>query len=96
MFPAGRVKLTARTARWYLDPTERSLTVGIAAAGEVRQAAVVRGVTDKLVHLTTPSAITRVAHTISQSFTTDLSTDPVLGSWPRGLARMPWSTAGCP
>jgi anionic cell wall polymer biosynthesis LytR-Cps2A-Psr (LCP) family protein len=79
VFPAGRVKLTGRTAQWYLDPTERPLNPGIAAAGEVRQAAVVRGVTDKLVHLTTPSAITGVAHTISQNFTTDLSPDPVLG-----------------
>ena len=78
VFPAGRVKLTGSTAQWYLHPAERSLTSGI-AAGEVRQAAVVRGVTDKLVHLTTPSAITGVAHTISQNFTTDLSPDPVLG-----------------
>jgi anionic cell wall polymer biosynthesis LytR-Cps2A-Psr (LCP) family protein len=76
VFPAGRVTLTGRTAQWYLHP---ALTPGSAAAGEVRQAAVVRGVTDKLVHLTTPSAITGVAHTISQSFTTDLSPDPVLG-----------------
>jgi anionic cell wall polymer biosynthesis LytR-Cps2A-Psr (LCP) family protein len=78
VFPAGRVKLTGRTAQWYLDPTERPLTPGIANAGELRQAAVVRGVTDKLVHITTPSAITGVAHTISQNFTTDLSPDPVL------------------
>ena len=79
VFPAGRIKLTGKTAQWYLDPTERSPTPGIAAAGEVRQAAVVRGVTDKLVHLATPSAITGVAHTISKNFTTDLSPDPVLG-----------------
>ncbi len=79
VFPAGRVKLTGRTAQWYLDPTERPLTPAIAAAGEVRQAAVVRGVTDKLVHLSTPSAINGVAHTISRNFTTDLSPDPVLG-----------------
>jgi anionic cell wall polymer biosynthesis LytR-Cps2A-Psr (LCP) family protein len=79
VFPEGRVKLTGRTAQWYLDPTERSLTASIAAAGDVRQAAVVRGVTDKLVHLTTPSAITGVAHTISRNFTTDLSPDPLLG-----------------
>ena len=79
VFPAGRVKLTGRTAQWYLDPTERPLTPGIAAGGEVRQAAVVRGVTDKLVHLSTPSAINGVAHTISRNFTTDLSPDPVLG-----------------
>jgi anionic cell wall polymer biosynthesis LytR-Cps2A-Psr (LCP) family protein len=78
VFPPGRIKLTGRTAQWYLHPAERSLTSGI-AAGEVRQAAVVRGVTDKLVHLTTPSALNGVAHTISQNFTTDLSPDPVLG-----------------
>ncbi len=79
VFPAGRVALTGRTAQWYLHPTEQAVTPGTAAAGAVRQAAVVRGVTDKLVHLTTPSAITGVAHTISQNFTTDLSPDPVLG-----------------
>ncbi|HXD70687.1 MAG TPA: hypothetical protein VN615_12570 [Gaiellales bacterium] len=74
VFPAGRVALTGRTVQWYLDPTERPVTT----APDVRQAAVTRGVTDKLVHLTTPSAITAVGHTISRNFTTDLSTDPVL------------------
>jgi anionic cell wall polymer biosynthesis LytR-Cps2A-Psr (LCP) family protein len=74
VFPAGRVALTGRTVQWYLDPTERPVT----NAGDVRQAAVTRGVTDKLVHLTTPSAITAVGHTISRNFTTDLSPDPVL------------------
>jgi len=75
VFPAGRVALTGRTVQWYLDPTVRPATT----APDVRQAAVTRGVTDKLVHLTTPSAITAVGHTISRNFTTDLSTDPVLG-----------------
>ncbi|MEP6641259.1 MAG: LCP family protein, partial [Gaiellales bacterium] len=79
VFPAGRIKLTGQTAQWYLDPADQLFTPAIERAAEVRQAAVVRGVTDKLVHLTTPSAITGVAHTISQNFTTDLSPDPVLG-----------------
>jgi anionic cell wall polymer biosynthesis LytR-Cps2A-Psr (LCP) family protein len=79
VFPTGRVALTGRTVQWYLDPTVRSLTPGTAGAGDFRQAAVVRGVTDKLVHLTTPSAITAVGRTISRNFTTDLSPDPVLG-----------------
>jgi anionic cell wall polymer biosynthesis LytR-Cps2A-Psr (LCP) family protein len=79
VFPAGRIALTGRTVQWYLDPTERSLTPAIAAGGDFRQAAVVRGVTDTLVHLTTPSAITGVGRTISHNFTTDLSPDPVLG-----------------
>ena len=79
VFPAGRVALTGRTVQWYLDPTEHPLTPGIAAAGDFRQAVVVRGVTDKLVHLTTPSAITAVGSTISRNFNTDLSPDPVLG-----------------
>ena len=74
VFPAGRVALTGRTVQWYLDPNERPVTT----APDVRQAAVTRGVTDKLVHLTTPSAITAVGHTISHNFTTDLSPDPVL------------------
>jgi len=74
VFPAGRVALTGRTVQWYLDPRERPVTT----AADVRQAAVIRGVTDKLVHLTTPSAITAVGHTISRNFTTDLSPDPVL------------------
>jgi anionic cell wall polymer biosynthesis LytR-Cps2A-Psr (LCP) family protein len=76
VFPAGQVKLTGRTVQWYLNPTEHPLTPGI---GDARQAIVVRGVTDKLVHLTTPSAITSVGRTISHNFTTDLSPDPVLG-----------------
>ena len=75
VFPAGRVALTGRTVQWYLDPTTRPLTT----AGDFRQAAVIRSVTDKLVHLTTPSAITAVGETISRNFTTDLSPDPVLG-----------------
>ena len=79
VFPAGRVELTGRTVQWYLDPTEHPLTAGIVAAGDFRQATVVRGVTDKLVHLTTPSAITSVGRTISHNFNTDLSPDPVLG-----------------
>jgi anionic cell wall polymer biosynthesis LytR-Cps2A-Psr (LCP) family protein len=79
VFPAGRVALTGRTVQWYLDPTEHPLTPGIVAAGDFRQAAVVRGVTDKLVHLTTPSAITGVGQTISRNFNTDLSAQPVLG-----------------
>ena len=79
MFPVGRVALTGRTVQWYLDPTEHPLTAGIVAAGDFRQAIVVRGVTDKLVHLTTPSAITAVGNTISHNFNTDLSPDPVLG-----------------
>ncbi|HEY2868790.1 MAG TPA: hypothetical protein VGJ11_04740 [Gaiellales bacterium] len=74
VFPAGRVALTGRTAQWYLDPNERPAPT----APDVRQAAVTRGVTDKLVHLSTPSAITAVGHTISRNFTTDLSPDPVL------------------
>jgi anionic cell wall polymer biosynthesis LytR-Cps2A-Psr (LCP) family protein len=74
VFPAGRVALTGRTVQWYLEPNERPVTI----ASDVRQAAVIRGVTDKLVHLTTPSAITEVGHTISRNFTTDLSPDPVL------------------
>ena len=74
VFPAGRVALTGRTVQWYLDPSKRPVTT----APDVRQAAVTRGVTDKLVHLTTPSAITAVGNTISRNFTTDLSTDPVL------------------
>lgn len=77
VFPAGRVALTGRTVQWYLDPAER--TQGTAAAGDFRQAVVVRGVTDKLVHLTTPSSITAVGRTISHNFNTDLSPDPVLG-----------------
>ncbi|HEY3766520.1 MAG TPA: LCP family protein [Gaiellales bacterium] len=79
VFPAGRVRLNGTTVQWYLDPTERPLTPAIAAAGDFRQAAVVRGVTDKLVHLTTPSAMSALGHTISRNFTTDLSPDPVLG-----------------
>ena len=79
VFPVGRVALTGRTVQWYLDPTDRPLTAGIVAAGDFRQAIVVRGVTDKLVHLATPSAITAVGHTISHNFNTDLSPDPVLG-----------------
>jgi anionic cell wall polymer biosynthesis LytR-Cps2A-Psr (LCP) family protein len=79
VFPAGRLQLTGRTAQWYLDPTEAPLTHAFAAAGEARQAAVVRGVTEKLVHLTTPSAITGVANTIARNFTTDLSPNPLLG-----------------
>ena len=79
VFPVGRVALTGRTVQWYLDPTEHPLTAGIVAAGDFRQAIVVRGVTDKLVHLTTPSAITAVGNTISHNFNTDLSPDPVLG-----------------
>ena len=75
VFPAGRVALTGRTVQWYLDPSQGPVTT----AADVRQAAVTRGVTDKLVHLTTPSAITAVGHTISRNFTTDLSPDPVLG-----------------
>ena len=74
VFPAGRVALTGRTVQWYLDPSQGPVTT----AADVRQAAVTRGVTDKLVHLTTPSAITAVGHTISRNFTTDLSPDPVL------------------
>jgi hypothetical protein len=79
VFPAGRIALTGRTAQWYLHPTAGPPTATVAAAGEVRQAAVLRGVTDKLVHLSTPSAINGVADTISRDFTTDLSPDPVLG-----------------
>lgn len=79
VFPVGRVVLTGRSVQWYLDPTEHPLTPGIVAAGDFRQAIVVRGVTDRLVHLTTPSAITAVGHTISHNFNTDLSPDPVLG-----------------
>ncbi len=79
VFPAGRVALTGRTVQRYLDPTEHPLTPGIAAAGDFRQAVVVRGVTDKLVHLTTPSAITGLGQTISRNFNTDLSAEPVLG-----------------
>ena len=74
VFPAGRVALTGRTVQWYLDPSQGPVTT----AADVRQAAVTRGVTDKLVHLTTPSALTAVGHTISRNFTTDLSPDPVL------------------
>jgi anionic cell wall polymer biosynthesis LytR-Cps2A-Psr (LCP) family protein len=74
VFPAGRVALTGRTVQWYLDPSQGPVTT----AADVRQAAVTRGVTDKLVHLTTPSAITAVGHTISRNFTTDLTPDPVL------------------
>jgi anionic cell wall polymer biosynthesis LytR-Cps2A-Psr (LCP) family protein len=76
VFPAGRVALTGRTVQRYLAPAE--LTRG-AAAADFRQAVVVRGVTDKLVHLTTPSSITAVGNTISHNFDTDLSPDPVLG-----------------
>jgi anionic cell wall polymer biosynthesis LytR-Cps2A-Psr (LCP) family protein len=81
VFPPGQLKLTGRTARLYLDPAEPAgaLTPASAAARAERQAAVMRGVTDRLVHLTTPSAITGVAHTISRDFTTDLSPDPLLG-----------------
>jgi anionic cell wall polymer biosynthesis LytR-Cps2A-Psr (LCP) family protein len=79
VFPAGRVALTSRTVEWYLDSTEHPLTAGIVAPGDFRQAVVVRGVTDKLVHLTTPSAITGVGQTISRNFNTDLSAQPVLG-----------------
>jgi anionic cell wall polymer biosynthesis LytR-Cps2A-Psr (LCP) family protein len=75
VFPAGRLALSGRTVQWYLHPTTRPLTT----VADVRQAAVTRGVTDKLVHLTTPAAITDVGRTISHSFTTDLSPDPVLG-----------------
>ena len=78
VFPAGRLHLTGRTVQWYLDPTERPLGAG-AAAGDVRRAAVVRGVTDRLVHITAPSAMTALGETIARSFTTDLSADPVLG-----------------
>jgi anionic cell wall polymer biosynthesis LytR-Cps2A-Psr (LCP) family protein len=79
VFPAGRVHLTRRTVQWYLDPTERPLTPPYAAAGDFRQAAVVRGVTERLVHITTPSDMSAMGETISRSFTTDLSPDPVLG-----------------
>jgi anionic cell wall polymer biosynthesis LytR-Cps2A-Psr (LCP) family protein len=77
-FPAGRVHLTARTVQLYLDPTEHPLPSG-PAAGDFRQAAVVRGVTERLVHITTPSAMSSLGETIARSFTTDLSADPVLG-----------------
>jgi len=81
VFPAGRVSLTGKTVEWYLDPmpSAHPSVAGAQAAGDFRQAAVVRGVTDKLVHQTTPSSITAVGRTISRNFTTDLSTDAVLG-----------------
>jgi anionic cell wall polymer biosynthesis LytR-Cps2A-Psr (LCP) family protein len=78
VFPAGRVHLTGRTVQWYLDPTERPLPRR-PAAGDFRQAAVVRGVTDRLVHITAPSDMSAIGETIARSFTTDLSPDPVLG-----------------
>ena len=79
VFPAGRVHLSGRTVQWYLDPTEHPLTPQFAAAGDFRQAAVVRGVTDRLVHITAPSDMSALGKTIARSFTTDLSPDPVLG-----------------
>jgi anionic cell wall polymer biosynthesis LytR-Cps2A-Psr (LCP) family protein len=81
VFPAGRVALTGKTVEWYLDPVPSAHRpqAGAEAAGDFRQAAVVRGVTDKLVHRTTPSSITAVGHTISRDFTTDLSPNTVLG-----------------
>jgi anionic cell wall polymer biosynthesis LytR-Cps2A-Psr (LCP) family protein len=81
VFPAGRVSLTGRTVEWYLDPVPSAHrpVAGAEAAGDFRQAAVIRGVTDKLVHQTTPSSITAVGRTISHNFTTDLSPDTVLG-----------------
>ena len=79
VFPAGRVALTGRTVQWYIDPTEHPLAPGIVTADDFRQALVVRGVTEKLVHLTTPSAISAVGETISHNFNTDLQPDPVLG-----------------
>jgi anionic cell wall polymer biosynthesis LytR-Cps2A-Psr (LCP) family protein len=81
VFPEGRVALTGRTVAWYLDPVPSAHRPAPSAetAGDFRQAAVVRGVTDKLVHETTPSAIAAVGHTISRNFTTDLSPNTVLG-----------------
>jgi anionic cell wall polymer biosynthesis LytR-Cps2A-Psr (LCP) family protein len=79
VFGAGRLHLSGRTVQWYLDPTEHPLTPRFVAAGDFRQAAVVRGVTDRLVHITTPSAMSTLGETIARSFTTDLSPDPVLG-----------------
>ncbi len=79
VFPAGRIVLTGRTVQWYIDPTEHPLTAGIVAADDFRQALVVRGVTEKLVHVTTPSAISALGATISHNFDTDLQPGPVLG-----------------
>jgi hypothetical protein len=81
VFPAGRVALTGKTVKWYLDPVPSAHrpVAGAEAAGDFRQAAVVRGVTDRLVHQTTPSSITAIARTVSHNFTTDLSPEPVLG-----------------
>jgi len=80
VYPAGRVALTGKTVQWYLDPVPSAHppAADSAAAGDFRQAAVVRGVTDKLIHLTTPSSISAVGRTVSHNFTTDLSPDPVL------------------
>jgi anionic cell wall polymer biosynthesis LytR-Cps2A-Psr (LCP) family protein len=78
VFPAGRLHLNGRTVQWYLDPTERGLGQ-FSASGDFRQAAVVRAVTDRLVHVTAPSDMNALGETIARSFTTDLSPDPVLG-----------------
>lgn len=78
VFPAGRLHLTGRTVQWYLDPTERPLQPG-PAGGDFRQAAVVRGVTDRLVHITAPSDMDALGKTIARNFTTDLSPNPALG-----------------
>jgi hypothetical protein len=60
--------------QWYLDPLNPQFV-----RGDFRQAAVVRGVTDRLVHISTPSAMSTLGETIARSFTTDLSPNPVLG-----------------
>jgi hypothetical protein len=79
VFPAGRLRLTGRTVRWYLDPAQRQPTPTATTAGDSREAAVVRGVTEKLVHITTPSAMNAVGATLARGFTTDFSPVPVLG-----------------
>jgi anionic cell wall polymer biosynthesis LytR-Cps2A-Psr (LCP) family protein len=79
VFPAGRVALTGRTVRLYLDPTERPPGGGFPAGSDARQTAVVRGVADRLVDLTTPSRLTAAAGTVVSGITTDISPDPVLG-----------------
>jgi anionic cell wall polymer biosynthesis LytR-Cps2A-Psr (LCP) family protein len=78
VFPAGRLRLNGRTVQRYLDPTPNRLSAGDPATADVRQGAVVRGVTDDLVHIATPTAMTAVGTTISRNFATDLSPDVVL------------------
>jgi predicted aconitase with swiveling domain len=69
--PAGKVSLSGSQALAYLHPS-------VGDRGEAA-AALLRAVTDKILHLSSPSALLRVEHTISASIATDLSPDQVTG-----------------